>query len=728
MRHVLRDLLSGSVVSAISLAYCASFAAFIFAGPLAAGFAPGLNAILLGAGVSSVAVALGASLRRVVAGPDTPVVAVFGALALSIAAALPADAAPDAVAAAALAAIAVATALTGLLLFAIGAARIGSAFRFVPYSVIAGFLVASGCLLIAGGFRVATGARMNLMEIEPLVDAASLHAAQLAFAAGFVAAVMLIRRRLRQFYVLPLAFFCLIALAYAYLALRPAADAAGWFLDAGARSPDDVGVGLHAFGGMRLADALPYVLGRFGEIAAVAVITAMAVVLNTSGLEAVWKTNADLDRDFRVNGLANILSGALGGIAGNISLNRSLLNRECGAAGRLSGVVPGAVCFATLLFGPGVLTTIPTPALAGLLFFLGVSILVNSLSWGSLKRNWPEFLLTWLIAALILTTGYLEGLAGGLVGAALLFAYTYSRVSVVRRAFSRRDRSSAVDRAPEHARLLADEGGRIRGFDLHGYLFFATSSRLVEDLKRRFQEPTDAPIASLILDFRLVSGVDVTTAFSFAKLRNACEERGATLLLSGMQPAVAEALAASRHGVVDGRVARRFDTLDGALEWAEEDLLRSHADVAGADEGFERWLARQFGDDEIVGAVMDYLERLTFAAGDRMVEQGAPPDSVDLIAAGRVAVFLERPGAPPLRLRSMASHAVIGEMGFYRGHPRAAAVVAAAETVTLRMRRDAYDRMAREHPAAAAAFDRFIIRTLADRLTYANAEIAGHAL
>ena len=50
-----------------------------------------------------------------------------------------------------LVALSVSTLLTGVLLYGIGALRLGQWLRFIPYPVIGGFLAASGILLITGG-------------------------------------------------------------------------------------------------------------------------------------------------------------------------------------------------------------------------------------------------------------------------------------------------------------------------------------------------------------------------------------------------------------------------------------------------------------------------------------------------------------------------------------------------------------------------------------------------
>jgi len=63
-------------------------------------------------------------------------------------------------------------------------------------------------------------------------------------------------------------------------------------------------------------------------------------------------------------------------------------------------------------------------------------------------------------------------------------------------------------------------------------------------------------------------------------------------------------------------------------------------------------------------------------------------------------------------------------MGFYRGVPRAASVIAEEPTVIYRLTREDFDKMQIEDPPAAAALHKLIIRLLSDRLDFANREIS----
>ena len=720
-----RDLASGLIVSVIGIAYCISFSALIFSGELARGIPVGLNAIFLGAGISGIVVALASSLPRAVGGPDTPVIAVFTALSMSVAAGSSIFGSEDNATTQVLIAICFATFVTGITMLGLGLLRLGVVVRFIPFSVVAGFLAASGCLLIAGAFRVSTQLEASPDNFIFAATQPSPAGQKLWLAVLFALVLHAVRLRCRHLFVVPILFGIWIIMVHAFIAAAGMsiveAEANGWLL----RLHTDVGLFVPLFDPQQVAAALPAMAANSGEIAAVAVVTAMAVILNTSGLEVFWKKDSDLEREFRVTGIANILSGSLGGIAGNISLNRSTLNSGCGAVGRLSAVIPGLTCLTLLVIDRSVLGMIPMPVLAGLLLWLGVSILINSLGWAWLHRDWPELLLIILIAGLIVSVGYVEGLVVGLIGSCLVFSYNYSQIDIIKHELTRRERSSNVERPTEQARLLLEHGDRIRIIDLHGYLFFATSSRLVEHLKQQFQREDGSLIGYLIIDFRLVTGADISTMLSFVKLRNACEDSRVSLLVCGLSSPVARVIRGSKEPVVDGELVCEFASRDEALEWAEESLLESHGFQEIREEDFEQWLGQQVGDLAAVRQIIPYLERLHVCAGEQLAAQGAASDSVDLVASGRVRVMLERGAdAPPIRLRSMVGHTLLGEMGFFRETPRTASVIAEEETVVYRLRRAEFDRMIREQPEASAAFHRFIIRVLADRLTFANWEIA----
>jgi SulP family sulfate permease len=66
------------------------------------------------------------------------------------------------------------------------------------------------------------------------------------------------------------------------------------------------------------------------------------------------------------------------------------------------------------------------------------------------------------------------------------------------------------------------------------------------------------------------------------------------------------------------------------------------------------------------------------------------------------------------------NHTMVGEMGFVRRAARSATVLSMGPATIFTLTRAAFGRMRREQPDLAAAFDDFIMRTLADRVDTAN--------
>jgi sulfate permease, SulP family len=145
---------------------------------------------------------------------------------------------------------------------------------------------------------------------------------------------------------------------------------------------------------------------------------------------------------------------------------------------------------------------------------------------------------------------------------------------------------------------------------------------------------------------------------------------------------------------------------------------------AASTHSFETWLESEFGGTVDFARIASYMERQELNHGEFLFRQGEPGDSVVLQASGSVAITIIDEHGRPIRLRRMVGHTVVGEMGFYRGVPRTASVVAEEPTVIYRLRRAAFDKMQDEDPTAAAALHKLIIRLLSDRLEFANREIA----
>ncbi|MFO1172545.1 MAG: SulP family inorganic anion transporter [Hyphomicrobiaceae bacterium] len=715
---VLRDLSSGLISALITIAYCISFAALLFQGELQSGLSLGLAALLVGAAIAGLIVALTTGLPPASAGPDTPAIAVMSVLATSVATRIGAsggsiDEAIDHV----LLAVTLSTLMTGLVLYAIGALRLGQLLRFVPYPVIGGFLAASGWLLITGAIEAVTHIDLTLATLSAtfIVD----NAGQLLTMAAFAGLLILVRQVTDSYFALPLA---LLGGAIGLNVALPYLTGPGlshWYLA-------DEGVldlwwpaSLVAGGGIDWSVFLRSV----PEIGAVAGVTAIALLLDVSSLEVSRAKAADIDREFRLNGLANLLAGGLGGVASNLSLQSSVLIEEAGGVTRLAGVFAGLAIAAVIVSGVDVASLVPVPLLGGLLAFLGVVMLVQTFLSAPTQRSATELLLALAIMLVILWFGYLVGVVLGIIGACLMFAFSYSRIGVIRRHLTRAEFQSHLERSAEEKALLASEGSRIHLFWLSGFVFFGSSNAVFEEIRRAIDAQKGSPVRMIVLDLAGVTGFDTSAILSLVKLSNYCREHGVDLVLAAPTPRVEASLVSSPLSTPPERI-RLFPTRNEALEWCEDTILDERALGVRNRADFEAWIAKAFDAPDAAERIVAYFDRREIAAGTTLYAQGAEPDTIELVAAGRLAITIAEEGGRTVRIRSMAGQTVVGEMGFFRELPRAAMVVAEADVVLYTLTRANMQRMIKAEPELAFAFLTFIIRILADRVEFANREIS----
>ncbi|MGZ5917633.1 MAG: SulP family inorganic anion transporter, partial [Methyloceanibacter sp.] len=692
-----------------------------FTGPIASGFSLGLAALIMGTAVAGLVIALTSTLSPANGGPDSPAVAVMSVLASSIAAALAAKGASNIeIIINVLVALSVSTLLTGILLYGIGALKLGQWLRFIPYPVIGGFLAGSGLLLITGGMEVVTQTNLTLSPSSWQILYSPLYTPQIVVGALFAISIPLIGRWVPSFLALPLAFVAFLGVLDLGLFgfVHDESVRSAWFLP----SLGEINLWWPIAAILRHEVDWGVIAQSSAEIGSVCAIMAIALLLDVSSLEVARHKSADLDKEFRTNGLANMLASVLGGLAGSLSMNGCLLLDESGATTRWAGVIVGVVCALILFSGADVGSFVPKAILGGMLAYLGAIILAE-LAASPAQRSWVDWALAIAIMLVIGNFGYFQGVMLGVIAACLMFALSYSRIGVVRRHLTRREFSSNVERAPDQTKLLSDEGARVHVFWLSGFIFFGSSNGLFERIRRVIDQQTDKPVGFVLLDFGVVPGLDSSALLSLVKLRNYCEERGVTLVFCSMSEAMQTGF--EKAGFF-GRDAPHqvFGSRNEALEWCEDMLLMHHEVGAASTHSFETWIAAELGGLADMSRIAPYLERHELQIGEAVFRQGEPSDSIVLLASGCVAITINDEQGRPIRLRRMVGYTVVGEMGFYRRVPRTASVIAEQPSVVYRLTREAFNAIEQVDPASASAFHKLIIRLLADRLEFANREIS----
>jgi len=716
-----RDAMAGAISAVVQIAYCISFAALIFTGDLAGGFSLGLAGLIMGTVVTCVIIAVTSTFSPVIGGPDSPAVAVMSVLAASIATALAAKgASTSTIIINVLVALSVSTLLTGILLYGVGALRMGQWLRFIPYPVIGGFLAASGILLITGGAEVVTQTDLTLSPSSWELLYSTPYGPQILIGALFAIAIPLLGRWIPAYLALPAAFFAFLIILDGSLFGVVGDDAvrSAWFL------PSLGELSLWWPANFVFGDQVDWgvIAESSAEIGSFCGVMAIALLLDVSSLEVARQKTADLDQEFRSNGLANLLASVLGGFGGSLSMNACVLLDESGATTRWAGAIVGLVSAFILFSGVDVGSIVPKAILGGMLAYLG-AVIIFELWEAPAQSSWMEWALTGVMTLVIINFGYFMGVVVGVIGACLMFAVSYSRIGVIRRHLTRQEFSSNVERSPEQSRLLREEGKRVHVFWLSGFIFFGSSNGLFERIKRAIEVQREKPVAYVVLDFSAVPGLDTSAVLSLVKLRNYCEEHGVTLGFSGLSEVMRVSF--ERAGFFGStRPHQVFGSRNEAVEWCEDMLLMHHEVGTASTHSFESWLQSEFGGKLDFARIASYMQCQELTNGEFLFHQGEPSDSIVLQASGCVAITIVDEHGRPIRLRRMLGHTVVGEMGFFRRVPRAASVIAEGPTVIYRLTREAFDKMQAEDPTAAAALHKLIIRLLSDRLEFANREIS----
>lgn len=203
-------------------------------------------------------------------------------------------------------------------------------------------------------------------------------------------------------------------------------------------------------------------------------------------------TPSNKRREMKGQGIANFLTGFLGGMGGCAMIGQSVINIKSGGSTRLSTFVSGVfLLFLIVVLGP-LVARIPMPALVAVM----IMVSIGTFSWGSIKNlrshPWQSSVVMLVTVLVVVSTHDLaQGVVAGVVLSGLFFA------SKVKRLF---DVSSE---------LSGD--GKTRTYRVSGQVFFASSERFADAFD--FKEVLD----SVVIDVSAAHFWDISAVGSLDK-------------------------------------------------------------------------------------------------------------------------------------------------------------------------------------------------------------------
>jgi SulP family sulfate permease len=715
---ILKDVLGGSAASVLTLTFGLSYSLLIFTGPLAPYLSYGVAATFISSAVLAGVIAAGSSLPFAVAGPDSSTAAMTGILASSVVERMVAADPSAPLLAPVLLTLALATVATGIVLCVFGMTRMGRAIRYVPYPVVGGFLGATGCLILLGAVRVITGQRLQFATLGQFEDFLTL--SKLAAACVMALILYLTWHRSRSSLGLPailvggvIAGHILFWLTGISLA---EAQAAGWTF----QSPPSADFmlpwsvdGIEKYPWHTLPELS-------GNLIAVIFVTASCTLFNTTGIEVAVQREANLERELNVTGIANLLSGALGGYTGCISISRTVLNFNSGGSSPLSGFTVAAMSLLMLLFAPTLLGYMPKFVLGGLLIYLAADQLHKWIVQSRRRLSFIEYLSLLAIIVIIVQWGFIAGILIGVVIGCATFALSASRIDSIKYSFDGSEYRSSLDRSREDQAVLSAHGGKIQGLNLQSYLFFGSANRLYQHVKALLERHPECRF--LVFDFKLVTGIDSSAAYSFAQIKRTAQDRGIKLVLVHLPSAAEKALRSSEFISADVSIVPE---LDHALEWCENEIIVLHQGRDQEEASLRDWFTQILGTEEDAAELIHRCERLEVAAGEIIVSAGAPADSMHFILDGRVGIMIPAgEGGGTTRVRSLGRCTTIGEMGLVSHAPRSATIQAEVASILYVLSAQQFEALKLENPMLGQKLLTYFVSVIAERLTFANRMIA----
>jgi SulP family sulfate permease len=718
VRPALNDVLGGAAASVLTVTFGLSYSLLIFAGPLAPYLSYGVATTFIASAVLAAVIALGSSLPFAVGGPESSTAAMTGILAAALVERMTAANPSAALLGPVLITLGLVSIATGFVLCGFGLTRMGRAIRYVPYPVVGGFLGATGCLILLGAIRVITGHRLQFGTLDQFTS--NLTLSELAAACAMACVLYLTWHRSRSPFGLPAILIggvvaAHIAFWFAGISLAQA-QASGWTF----QPPPSVNFMLpwSAAG----IDRYPWHLlpDLIGDAIAVIFVAASSTLFNTTGIEVATNREANLERELSVTGLANMLSGAFGGYTGCISVSRSVLNFNSGGTGRLSGLTVAAISASMLVLAPTLLGYMPKFVLGGLLIYLGADQLHKWIVQSRRRLSLVEYLSLLAIIVIILQWGFIAGILIGVVIGCATFALSASRIDSIKFSFDGSEYRSSLDRSRDDQAVLSAHGGKIQGLNLQSYLFFGSANRLYQHVKALLARHPECRF--LVFDFKLVTGIDSSAAYSFAQIKRTAHDRGIKLVLVHLPSAAEKALRSSEFIT---REVNIVPELDHALEWCENEIIVQHQGLEREEASLRDWFTQILGTEHDAAELIRRCQRIEVDESEVIVRAGDAADSMHFILDGRVGIMIPAgEGGGTTRVRSLGRYTTIGEMGLVSRAPRSATIQAEVASILYVLSVEQFEAIKADDPALGQKLLTYFVSVMAERLTFANRMIA----
>ncbi|KAF6805231.1 sulfate transporter family protein [Colletotrichum sojae] len=489
---------------------------------------------------------------------------------------------PDAVIATTIVSYALSSMMTGTVFYLMGKFNFGYMVGFIPRHILIGCIGGVGWFLVATGFEVSARMDGSLeYDLDTLHKLFQSDTVPLWITPLLLAIVLFYgQARGASKYFLPLYIISIPIVFYFFVfsldALEPdSLRDHGWIFEG--PPADEPWWYFYTLYKFHLVE-WDAVLETIPAMLALTFFGILHVPINVPALALqTGEDNADLDRELKLHGCSNFVSGLFGSIQNYLVYANTVFFMRSGGDSRLAGVMLAALTFGVMVIGPKIIGFIPIMMVGTLIFDLGFELLIEAVWLPRKKLKRAEYLTVIVIVLVMGIYDFVIGIGVGILLAFISLVISTSRVSAVRASYTGEIVGSTVRRNPSQHHYLQEVRRQIYIVKLTGFLFFGTVVSVEEKIRALIDDGAFAerPIKYLILDMYHVTGLDYSAGEAFNTISRLLDNKGIILVISGKdaESEVGRNLRAMGLGNDAIEVALLPD-LNSALESCENELLK----------------------------------------------------------------------------------------------------------------------------------------------------------
>jgi len=257
---------------------------------------------------------------------------------------------------------------------------------------------------------------------------------------------------------------------------------------------------------------------------ALTIVGLLESLMTATIVDDLTDTSSDRSRECKGQGVANIVAGFFGGMAGCAMIGQSIINIKSGGRGRLSTLCAGMFLLIMVVFMSEWISKIPMAALVAIM----IMVSIGTFSWTSLKKAKSYQLSTNLVmistvVVVVWTHNLAYGVFVGVLLSALFFANKISQLM--------------------HIETSHDEEKSIKSYHVHGQVFFNSADRFIKMFN--FKEVVE----KVIINLERAHFWDISAVSALDKVVIKFRREGVIVDIIGLNKASQTIV--DRHGVYD---------------------------------------------------------------------------------------------------------------------------------------------------------------------------------